>query len=125
MRWSWLNNRFAITFGTIAVLVAIWNIYIAFHDHGLIEGRVVGPNGRPVAGATVTLSERTLLVAQERGKTTTDAGGRFRFTGHALHRLYLQAEKDGVGQFGPHQYRLYFQGEDLILQAPLRLEAGS
>ena len=125
MKWSWLNNRFVITFGTIAVLVVIWNIYIAFHDHGLIEGRIVGPNGAPVAGATVTLSERTLLVAQERGRTTTDAGGRFRFTGQQLHRLYLQAEKDGVGHFGPRQYRLYFQGEDLILRTPLRLDGGT
>ena len=121
----WLNNRFVITFGTIALFVAIWNVYIAFHDHGLIEGRVVGPNGTPVAGATVTLSEQALLVSQERGKATTDADGRFRFTGHRLHRLFLQAEKDGVGRFGPRQYRLYFQGEDLVLDAPLRLEAGS
>lgn len=121
MKWSWLNNRFTITFGTIFVLVVIWNIYIAFHDHGLIEGRVVGPNGAPVAGATVTLSEQTLLVNQQRGKTTTDAEGRFQFTGHHMHRPYLRAEKDGVGQFGPRQFPLYFEGEDLILEKALKL----
>lgn len=123
MRWSWLNNRFVITFGAIAILVAVWNVYIAFHDHGLIEGRVVGPKGAPVAGATVTLSERTLLVSQERARTRTDAGGRFKFTGHRLHRPYLTVEKDGVGQFGPRQYPLYFEGEDLILKKPLKLTA--
>ena len=123
MKWSWLNNRFTITFGIILVLVVIWNVYISFHNHGLIEGRVIGPNGAPVAGATVTLSEQSLLVNQERGKTTTDLSGRFRFTGHHMHRPYLQAEKEGVGQFGPHQYPLYFQGEDLILTKPLKLTA--
>jgi hypothetical protein len=123
MKWSWLNNRFTITFGTILVLVVIWNVYISFHDHGLIEGRVVGPNGAPVAGATVTLSEQTLLVNQERGKTTTDLHGRFKFTGHHMHRPYIHVEKEGVGQFGPHQYPLYFQGEDLILKKPLKLTA--
>lgn len=121
MRLSWLNNRFTITFGVIFVLVAIWNVYIGFHDHGLIEGRVIGPNGALVAGATVTLFEQTLLVNQERGKTTTDAEGRFKFTGHHMHRPYLEAEKEGVGQFGPHQYPLYFQGEDLILKKPIEL----
>jgi hypothetical protein len=123
MRWSWLNNRFTITFGTIFVLVVIWNVYISFHDHGLIEGQIVGPDGAPVAGATVTLSEQSLLVNQERGTTTTDADGRFRFTGHHMHRPYIQVEKDGVGQFGPRQYPLYFQGEDLILKKPLKLTA--
>ena len=123
MKWSWLNNRFVITFGTVGVLVVIWNIYIGFHNHGLVEGQVVGPNGAPVVDATVTLSEWTLLVAQERGKTTTDADGRFKFNGHHLHRLYLKVEKDGVGQFGPRQYPLYFQGEDLILKKPLQLTA--
>lgn len=123
MRWSWLNNRFTVTFGTIFVLVVIWNVYISFHDHGLIEGRVVGSDGAPVAGATVTLSEQTLLVNQQRGKTTTDADGHFKFTGHHMHRPYLHAEKEGVGEFGPRQFPLYFQGEDLILKQPLELTA--
>ncbi|MGN6584399.1 MAG: hypothetical protein ACTHJV_11920, partial [Rhizobiaceae bacterium] len=68
-------------------------------------------------------SEQSLLVNQERGKTTTDLSGHFRFTGHHMHRPYLHAEKEGVGQFGPQQYPLYFQGEDLILKQPLKLTA--
>lgn len=121
MRWRRFVNRFTITFGTLFVVVLGWNIYIGFHDHGLIEGQVVGPGGAPVAGATVKLFEQALLVNQERGRTTTDADGRFRFIGHRLHRPYLEAEKDGVGQFGPRQYPLYFQGEDLILRHPIAL----
>lgn len=124
MAWRRFVNRFTITFGTLFVLVLGWNVYISFHDHGLIEGQVVGPGGQPIAGATVRLFEQSLLVNQPRGSTTTDALGRFRFTGHRMHRPYLEAEKDGVGQFGPRQYPLYFQGEDLILHQPIMLTPG-
>lgn len=123
MRWGWLTNRFVVTFGSIALVTLVWNVYIAYHDHGLIEGRVVGPDGQPVGGAKVTLSERTLLVAQPKGSVDTDADGRFRFTGHDLHRLYLEARKQGVGRVGPREFRLYFNGEDLILDKPLVLKA--
>jgi hypothetical protein len=40
-----------------------------------------------------------------------------------MHRLYLEADKDGVGRFGPREYRLYFNGENLILGKPLQLSA--
>jgi hypothetical protein len=123
MRWDWIRNRFVVTFGSIALATLVWNVYIAYHDNGLIEGHIVGPDGQPVEGAKVTLSERTLLVAQPKGNVTTDADGRFQFTGHTLHRLYLEARKEGVGRFGPREFRLYFKGEDLILDKPLALEA--
>lgn len=118
---SWITNRFVVTFGGTAILVALWNVYVAFHDDGILEGRVVGPDGSPVAGATVSLTERTLLVARPRDATTTDAEGRFVFTGHHLHHLYLDAAKDGVGRAGPVEYRLYFQGQNMALDAPLQL----
>jgi hypothetical protein len=38
-----------------------------------------------------------------------------------MHRIYLEADKDGVGRYGPREYRLYFNGENLILARPLRL----
>ncbi|MCB1491300.1 MAG: carboxypeptidase regulatory-like domain-containing protein [Rhodobiaceae bacterium] len=121
MRWSWLLNRFVLTFGTIAVFAVVWNIYVAAHDDGIIEGHVVGPDGKPVAGATVVLSERTLLVAKPQDKTTTDAEGRFEFRDHRLHRLYLEADKVGEGHAGPVEYRLYFKGENMRLDEPLKL----
>lgn len=125
MRWSWLGNRFVVTFGGIAVAAALWNVYIAFNDDGIISGTVVSADGRPVEGATVVLSERTLLVAQRKASTETDGEGRFSFTGSRLHRLYLEAVKPGVGRFGPREYRLFFQGENLFLSEPLTLAAGS
>ncbi|MGN6468605.1 MAG: carboxypeptidase-like regulatory domain-containing protein [Rhizobiaceae bacterium] len=123
MRWRWLRNRFVVTFGGAALLAAVWNVYIVYHDDGIIKGQVVGPSGAPVPGATVRLSEKTLLVSQARGQTTTDADGRFEFKGHDMHRLYLEADKDGVGRYGPREFRLYFNGENLILGKPLQLSA--
>ena len=117
----WFANRFVLTFGAIAIIVALWNVYVASHDEGLIEGRVVGPGGAPVAGATVTLTERTLLVARPRGTTQTDAEGKFEFTGHDLHHLFLEAEKPGAGRADPREVRLYFKGENFRLDAPLEL----
>jgi hypothetical protein len=123
MRWKWLRNRFVVTFGGAALLTAVWNVYIVYHDDGIITGQVVGPDGAAVPGATVKLSEKTLLVPQARGETKTDADGRFEFKGHKMHRLYLEADKDGIGRFAPREYRLYFNGENLILGKPLQLSA--
>ena len=66
MPWWILQNRYVVTFGLIGLAALLWNVYIAFNDDGVIEGRVVGPDGRPVAGATVILSERSLLVTAPR-----------------------------------------------------------
>jgi hypothetical protein len=117
----WLLNRFVVTIVVVAVAVGAWNLYVVNNDDGLIEGRVVGPDGAPVEGATVTLSERTLLVAQPRDKAMTDTDGRFVFENHRLHRLYLEAAKEGAGHVGPIEYRLYFKGQNMILSDPLRL----
>ena len=115
----WLLNRFVATI--VIVAVGAWNLYVVNNDDGRIEGRVVGADGAPVEGATVTLSERTLLVAQPRGTTKTDAEGRFMFRDHRLHRLYLEATKQGAGRAGPIEYRLYFKGQNMLLDKPLRL----
>ena len=125
MRWSWIKNRFILTFGGIALAALVWNIYVAFNDDGLIEGQVVDANGAPVEGATVRLTERTLLVAQPRGTAKTDADGRFVFTGHQLHHLFLEASKEGAGRANPVEYRLYFKGENIELRGPLQLSGGS
>ncbi len=120
----WLYNRYSITFGVIGIVAAAWNVYVACNDDGILAGRVVGPDDRPVAGATVVLSERTLLVSASRAQTTTDAEGRFRFTGHRLYRLFLEAYRDGVGRMPARELRLYFRGQNVILREPLRLQRG-
>lgn len=122
-RWSFLLNRYIVTFGTVAVVTIAWNIFIAFNDDGIIRGEVVDPRGRPVADATVVLSERSLLVTSPRDRATTDAYGEFVFTGHTFHRVWLAASKKGVGRYPQTEYRMYFKGQNMTLDEPLRLEA--
>ena len=121
---AWLRNRYTLTLGSIALLVAGWNIYVALNNDGIITGRVVTADLRPVSGATVVLSERSLLVAVPKGRAVTNEKGEFRFTGHTLHRLYLEAHKEGAGRMPPREFRLYFKGQNLFLDKPLIL-AGS
>ena len=64
----------------LAVIIALWNGYVALHAHGIIAGRVVDASGQPVRGATVTLFVRDFVNQQEHGRTVTDADGRFQFT---------------------------------------------
>jgi hypothetical protein len=123
--WSFLRNRYLITFGAIALLVAVWNLYVALNDDGILVGRVVGPDSRPVPGATVVLAERTLLIAVPKARTTTDAEGRFRFSGHTLFRFHLEAFKEGVGRMPAKEFRLYFKGQNMTLREPLRLQGSS
>jgi len=119
-----LLNRYTITFGLIAILAVVWNIYVHFNDDGIITGQVIGPGRRPVPGATVILSEKTLLVSAPRDETRTDAAGRFRFSGHRLFRFYLEASKEGVGRMPPKEFRLYFKGQNLRLDQALQLKEG-
>jgi hypothetical protein len=118
---AWLRNRYTITLGSIAALVVAWNLYVALNNDGIIAGRVVTAAQQPVRGATVLLSEKTLLVAVPKGTATTNEKGEFRFTGHTLYHLYLEAYKEGVGRMPPKEFRLYFKGQNLFLKKPLVL----
>ena len=122
MKWSFFLNRYIVTFGSIAIMAAAWNLYIAFNNDGMVAGRVVGPDNRPVEGATVTVFQKTLYVAEPRGKATTDAKGKFLFTGHESYRLWLEAVKEGLGKSPKEEYRLYFRNQNLTLAEPLRLK---
>jgi hypothetical protein len=122
MAWRpWLLNRVTVTFGLIAILVIGWNLYVLAHDDGILTGVVVGPDGRPVAGAEVVLSERTLVSLEPIAQTVTGADGSFRFEKHDRHRLVLTASKEGVGESGRLEVRLYFRNQNRHLDEPLRL----
>lgn len=120
-----LVNRFTITLGAIALAILVWNLYVAAHDHGLVQGRVVDPAGRPVPGATVTLWALNFTTYVEKARTESDADGRFRFTNNDSHNIQLSAEKPGVGRSPRVPVRLYFRAEDVVLGTPLRLEVGN
>ena len=117
----WLVNRVTITFAAIALVVLLWNLYVMRHDDGILGGTVVGPDGRPVPGAEVVLSERTIVSLDPIAETVTDAEGHFRFTGHDRHRVVLTASKPGIGQSGRLEVRLYFRNQNRELAEPLQL----
>ena len=117
-----LLNRYTLTFGSIAVIAAIWNLYVAFNNGGIITGHVVGPDNRPVKGATVTFFQKTLYIAEPRDKTVTDKNGAFSLSGHGSYKLWLEAIKGGLGKSQKEEYRLYFRNQNLTLRKPIRLE---
>jgi len=119
---GWFVNRVTFTFAVIAVIVVAWNLYVAAHDDGRLEGVVHAPDGRPVAGATVTLSERTLVSLDPIAETTTDDQGRFRFGRHDRHALVVTADHPEFGQSDRREIRLYFRNQNRTLADPIRLE---
>jgi len=118
-------NRFVLVPAGIAVAVALWNVYVSTHDHGLVAGRVVDTAGRPVAGATVALWVLNFTTYVEKTRATTDSEGRFVITDNDSHNIRLAAEKPGIGRSPRVPVRLYFRAEDIELREPLVLAASN
>jgi Carboxypeptidase regulatory-like domain len=116
-----LFNRFVLVPAAILLAVALWNVYVATHNHGLIAGRVIDANGQPVAEATVALWVFNFTTYEERERVKTNADGTFRFTNNPSHRIQISAEKQGVGRSPRIPVFLYFKAQDTTLEAPLRL----
>jgi len=124
-RWrAWLLNRFVLVPAALALIAALWNGYVALHDHGLVTGRVVDAAGRPVAGATVVLWVLEFTTYVEKSRATTGPDGAFTIHDNPSHNIQLAAEKPGVGRSARIPVRLYFRAEDLALREPLVLEGG-
>ena len=120
---SWLTSRWVIVPGGMLVATLGWLGYVGQHDHGLIEGRVVDATGKPVAGASVTLFERGFVTHQERGRTTSDAAGGFRFNDNRSHSVQLEAATPALGRTDRRIVRLWFAAQDFRLEQPLRFPA--
>ncbi len=118
-----LLSRFVLVPGAIVAVAVVWSLYAALHAHGVVTGTVVGPDGAPIAGATVMLIELNFTTNQERARTTTGADGRFRFDNNRSHYIQVRAEKPDVGRSPQRQVRLYFAAQDVEVREPLRLEA--
>ena len=118
-----LTHRFvAVPLALLAIVVA-WNVYIAFNDHGIIEGEVRDKAGAPMAGATVIFFERNFVYYQELRRTTTDARGAFRFDGMQVHVGQLEARTADGRHSERRQMRLWFRAQNteiapLILNVP-------
>ena len=118
-------NRFVLVPATIAVAIALWNGYVASHDHGIVVGRVVDAAGRPVPDAAVVLWVLNFTTYVEKTRATTDSAGRFVITNNDSHNIRLAAEKAGVGRSARVPVRLYFRAQDIELREPLILSGGS
>lgn len=118
-------NRYTITFGITIAIALLWNLFIIFNDSGILNGRVVDRDNQPISNARVVLSEKTLLVTAPRDEVFTNAEGYFRFEGHRLYHLYLEASKDDLGSSSSQKIRLYFKGQNRTLKKPLVLESNS
>jgi hypothetical protein len=115
-----LRNRWVVAPLAMAAMLLVWNGYVALNDGGVVEGRVVDATGRAVADATVILLERNFVMHNERQRTTTDATGRFHFTGNDNHSLQLEAETAGLGRSERRVVRLWFRAQNMVLAEPLR-----
>ena len=124
MNWRrLLMHRFFVVPLAVALLVAGWNIYIAFNDGGIIEGQVRDRAGAPVPGATVIFFERNFVYYQEKQRTVTDAHGAYRFDGMRVHVGQLEARTGDGRQSDRRQLRLWFRAQNtevtpLIVGAP-------
>ena len=115
-------NRYTVTAAAIAAAVIGWNAYVGLTADGVLEGQVTAPDGRPVAGATVRLRERTMVSSEPRAEAVTGGDGRFRFQGLSYHHLLLEAEAPGFRPLDRRTVRLWFRGQHRALDRPLRLE---
>ena len=121
MMWRALTHRFvAVPLALLAIVVA-WNVYIAFNNHGIIEGEVRDQAGAPMAGATVIFFERNFIYYEEKQRATTDAQCVYRFTDMKTHVGQLEARTDGR-KSERRQLRLWFRSQDTEV-APLIVEA--
>lgn len=119
---AWMKSRWVIVPGAIALSIAVWNIYVVSHDHGILEGRVIDAAGAPAADVTVTLFERSFVAYTAKDTVKTDAVGRFRFTNNQNHALQLEAVSPTLGKSDRLPLRLWFRGQDIRITEPLRLE---
>jgi hypothetical protein len=116
-----LLNRFVLVPGAIVLVALLWNVYVAIHNNGLVAGRVIDADGRPVAGARVALWVYNFVTYEEKEHVDTDADGRFRFTDNPSHRIQLSAEKEGIGRSQRIPVFLYFRSQDTEVAEPLKL----
>jgi hypothetical protein len=116
------NLSTVIFAAVVAVLVGAWNIYISFHDDGIVAGRVVDETGDGVEDATVVIAEKTLEMLKNQQETATDEQGYFRFEGIEMVEFIIKAEKPGYAEMKNRSYHLYFKKQNFRLPEPLVLE---
>jgi hypothetical protein len=123
MNHRWWTSRCFIVPALMLATVLGWMAYVGRHANGLIEGRVVDAQGRPVPDATIRIFDRGFVTHQERGRTRSDAQGNFRITDNQSHSVQLEAETAALGRSERYELRLWFAGQDARLAQPIRFKA--
>jgi hypothetical protein len=119
-----LMNRFVIVTAAIVLTIALWNVYVATHNHGYVTGLVVDSGGHPVSNAMVVLWVLNFTTFAEKARVNTGPDGRFLLINLDSHHIQVGAEKTGMGRSARVPLRLYFRGQDVQLREPLVLAGG-
>jgi hypothetical protein len=110
-----LASRFVVVPAVLAVLIAAWNLYIGFHDDGVVAGEVRDAGGAPVAGAVVILYDRNFVTYRETQRTRSGADGRFRFDDFRSHLGQVEAEAPDGRRSERVPIRLWFRAQNVLL----------
>ena len=110
-----LANRFVAVPLVLALLIAAWNLYIGFHDDGIVAGEVRDAAGAPVAGALVILYDRNFVTYRETQRTRSGADGRFRFADFRSHLGQVEAEAADGRRSQRLPVRLWFRAQNIEL----------
>jgi hypothetical protein len=117
-------NRFVLVPGAIALAGLLWTGYVSLHNDGVIEGRVADAAGRPVAGADVILMVQNVTTFSEKGRAKTGPDGVFRIVDNPSHHVQIFAEAPS-GRSERRELRLWFRGQNTVLDEPLVVGASS
>ena len=102
----------------IVVIALAWNVYVSFHNGGLIHGKVADANGNPLPGADVVLLVQNVTTFSEKARTRTGPDGGFMIEGNSSHRVQILAESP-TGRSARVELRLWFRGQNTALKQPL------
>ena len=116
------NLSTVVFVAVLAVLIGAWNIYISFHDDGVVTGRVVDESGGGVENAEVVIAEKTLEMLKNQQETMSGEQGYFRFEGIDMVEFIIEAQKPGYEEMKNRSYHLYFKKQNFQLPEPLVLE---
>lgn len=122
---TWRNSliaRFIFSMGIILVLVVLLNVYVACNNDGILKGRVLGTDQKPIKNATVTLYKPGVVGLDKIAVTITDNDGFFFFKQHNQHHPVIKARKDKVGESKFIDIRLYFRNQNHVQAEPVVIE---
>ncbi len=125
LRWtgdlirSHLGNSIFIM--ALAALLIFWIIYTHATADGILTGEVVNGSGRPIAGATVMLRDKTLDLIKPPILTRTNSDGIFTYHHNKLYSFFVSARKAGYVTSTEVHYHLYFELQHFKLPKPIVL----